>query len=521
MIARPARIRAALLAVLLALAPAAGLAQEQAACSRLPPTDGTKITDGRPAFAQNWPGIASLQIVYLNGKGEHFCGATAITPEWLLTAAHCVETVLSENGARPRYYAWNREGTDLRARGFVKAILGNSRLDEATPDEIFSVAEVVVHGDYIPGKAALGNDIALVRLDRPYSGPLASLSLDPSTDRLTPQGEITEVAGYGLLEEDQPRADYGISYLSAGTRIDAPSLRLMDVAIATMPISLCTEKLKAAIAAEGKPLNFSIGDAQICAGQPRGVADACSGDSGGPLVKLNMNACPYQIGIVSWGIGCARANSPGVYTKVSAYAGWIAAVTGLTLGEPPARMPPAEAAGPALIASLTAQSGGQVAPIPLRMLRADGAPISWLKPAAPVKIEITPPVSGKLVLFDYNSRGELAQIYPTARQAADPSTRWPTLSAGTPVRFPDDFNLPRIGAQEPYGPQSVIALLLPETADLPLSPAGDFQPIESPTGHLLGLIRAAIPKDAPLTLGAVSYCSGPHECSTDTEPPSP
>ena len=46
------------------------------------------------------------------------------------------------------------------------------------------------------------------------------------------------------------------------------------------------------------------------------------GDGGGPLVCEKAGQW-YQVGIVSFGIGCGRPNVPGVYTKVEAYEEWI------------------------------------------------------------------------------------------------------------------------------------------------------------------------------------------------------
>ena len=47
------------------------------------------------------------------------------------------------------------------------------------------------------------------------------------------------------------------------------------------------------------------------------------GDSGGPMSVRRSDGRYNLAGIISWGIGCAKRNQPGVMTRIAYFRDWI------------------------------------------------------------------------------------------------------------------------------------------------------------------------------------------------------
>ena len=247
-----------------------------------------RIVGGSPAAVGSWPWQVELSISI--GGSTYFCGGSLLSAEWVVTAAHCV--VNGSTTATPA-------NVNVRAGSVVRGA-----------GQLSSVSTVIKHPGY--SSAADDNDIALLRLSSPLtlSNSIRPISpvLEAEAGTLAIHGELATVTGWGTIS-------------SGGS---TPS-SLLQV---TLPI-ISTENCRATGYGAA-----SITDNMICAGHPWGDKDSCQGDSGGPLVVPDRRGGYALAGIVSFGVGCAQSNYPGVYTKVSRYEAWLQSQTGINFNRP-------------------------------------------------------------------------------------------------------------------------------------------------------------------------------------------
>ncbi|XP_006216822.2 enteropeptidase [Vicugna pacos] len=234
--------------------------------------DSPKIIGGDDAREGAWPWVVAL---YYDNK--LLCGASLVSRDWLVSAAHCV-------------YGRNLEPTKW------KAILGLHMTSNLTSPQIVTrqIDQIVINPHY--NRRRKDSDIAMMHLEFKvnYTDYIQPICL-PEENQVFPPGRICSIAGWGTVAYQGPPADV-----------------LQEADVPLLSNEKCQQQMP----------EYNITANMVCAGYEEGGVDSCQGDSGGPLMCEENNRW-FLAGVTSFGYQCALPNRPGVYVRVPRFTEWI------------------------------------------------------------------------------------------------------------------------------------------------------------------------------------------------------
>lgn len=250
-----------------------------------------RVVNGSNASQGEYPFAAFVEFT-CTGYGSWFCGGSYIGGQMILTAGHCVVDLSSCNNG------WSATVT-----------LNRANLNSSNGQQI-NVKLAYLHPEY-NGSGAPTNDIAALELVSTPTGVAPLSVVSSSQSSFYNAGTNTIIMGWGDTVQREDNNDGGSAITSD---------ILQEAVVPVKSNATCSADYGSSFSSSSM---FCAGIYDNGSGNV-GV-DTCQGDSGGPIV-VNSSGTLKQIGIVSWGNGCASSQYTGVYTKLINYLDYVSAL---------------------------------------------------------------------------------------------------------------------------------------------------------------------------------------------------
>ncbi|KAH8352573.1 hypothetical protein KR084_005074, partial [Drosophila pseudotakahashii] len=229
-----------------------------------------RVVGGSAAAVNSAPYAVSMQY-----GGTHYCAASILNANWLVTAAHCLTNSNQVLGSTLVAGSIEVAGT-------------------ATTTQTRSITYFVINDLYTGGTVPY--DIGLIYTPTAFVWSAAVAPVTLPSSGVVPTGTANL---------------YGWGSTSTTNTASYPSTLQVATNVPIITLSAC----ESALGTKGSDVH----NTNVCTGPLTGGISICTSDSGGPLVQGNV-----LIGIVSWGkLPCGQANSPSVYVQVSSFIPWI------------------------------------------------------------------------------------------------------------------------------------------------------------------------------------------------------